>query len=359
MDMQKQTMRYLKDQCARYPALETQDLLKALHQSVYGCGHFVSDAAADLLEQELASLRPDASVDAEPLDGSFCRLHLGYLRSSGLSSATLLRMFILSAAGPVGSEAQLREKLSALLAAELPIPLEGRAAAVARWEAEGFPVRHHSQAFRAAYHPAYRVIRQEFSPLLPLLAAIDRAMARKPRILVAIEGGSASGKTTLAALLGRIYDCQTFHMDDFFLRPEQRTAARLAEPGGNVDRERFFHEVLLPLSQGRPVSYRRYDCHTQLLGDAAVCPPKSLNLIEGAYSMHPLLADHYDLSVFLSIPPDLQRQRILQRNGPELAEQFFSTWMPLEQVYFDAMEIPEHCSLVLDAGALADATVYA
>ena len=51
MDMQKQTMRYLKDQCARYPALETQDLLKALHQSVYGCGHFVSDAAADLLEQ--------------------------------------------------------------------------------------------------------------------------------------------------------------------------------------------------------------------------------------------------------------------------------------------------------------------
>ena len=36
MDMQKQTMRYLKDQCARYPALETQDLLKALHQSVYG-----------------------------------------------------------------------------------------------------------------------------------------------------------------------------------------------------------------------------------------------------------------------------------------------------------------------------------
>lgn len=179
MDMQKQTMRYLKDQCARYPALETQDLLKALHQSVYGCGHFVSDAAADLLEQELASLRPDASVDAEPLDGSFCRLHLGYLRSSGLSSATLLRMFILSAAGPVGSEAQLREKLSALLAAELPIPLEGRAAAVARWEAEGFPVRHHSHAFRAAYHPAYRVIRQEFSPLLPLLAAIDRAMARQ------------------------------------------------------------------------------------------------------------------------------------------------------------------------------------
>ena len=81
----------------------------------------------------------------------------------------------------------------------------------------------------------------------------------------------------------------------FEMKDAYRAAARLAEPGGNVDRERFFHEVLLPLSQGRPVSYRRYDCHTQLLGDAAVCPPKPLNLIEGAYSMHPLLADHYDL----------------------------------------------------------------
>lgn len=31
----------LLDQCRRYPALEPQDLIKALHQSVYGCGHLV------------------------------------------------------------------------------------------------------------------------------------------------------------------------------------------------------------------------------------------------------------------------------------------------------------------------------
>ena len=51
-------------------------------------------------------------------------------------------------------------------------------------------------------------------------------------------------------------------MDDFFLRPEQRTPERFSEPGGNVDRERFLSEVLLPLRQGEAVDYRRFDCAT-------------------------------------------------------------------------------------------------
>ena len=72
--------------------------------------------------------------------------------------------------------------------------------------------------------------------ICPLLVRIDRLMAERERVLVAIDGGSASGKTTLGALLQSIYVCPVFHMDDFFLRPEQRTEARFTQPGGNVDR---------------------------------------------------------------------------------------------------------------------------
>lgn len=108
----------------------------------------------------------------------------------------------------------------------------------------------------------------ELKPVSPipmeLLQAIDERLPRQERLLLAIDGGSASGKTTLAALLAQRYGCPVFHMDDFFLRPEQRTPQRLAEPGGNVDRERFFSEVLQPLRQGGPASYRRYDCHRQV-----------------------------------------------------------------------------------------------
>lgn len=352
MHQETSTTAYLLDQCGRYPALRPEDLLKALHQSVFGCGHFVTGRAAGVrrIREELEGIRPGAGPEIEPLDGPFCRVHLGYL--AGLTPETLFQLFALSAEGPHGDTEQLEEKLKVLLLlaeeGRLPFSGEETARAVAAWRARGFPACHHSSEFRTAYAPAYRVIRREFIWILPLLAAIDRRMAEKKMVLAALEGGSASGKTTLAALLVQIYDCGVFHMDDFFLRPEQRTPERLAEPGGNVDRERFHEEVLRPLTQGRTVRYRRYDCHTQTLGEPVEAAPKALNIVEGAYSMHPDLADCYDLSAFLRVPPEVQTARIQRRNTPEMQERFFTRWIPLEERYFAATDAAGRCDLILE-----------
>ena len=347
-----ETREFLLEQCARYPALRPEDLLKALHQSVFGCGHFVTDEGAGL-----ALLRAEAPSrgGVEALDGAFCRVHLGVLRKTGLAAETLWKLFALSARTPCGTVEALEEKLTALLAlaseGRLPFSYEETSNAVERWRGAGFPACHHSPAFRDAYAPAYRVVRREYAWAIPLLAAMDRRLAESPHLLVAIEGGSASGKTTLASLLADIYDCNVFHMDDFFLRPEQRTQARLAQPGGNVDRERFYEEVLRPVKAGQASAFRRYDCHTQTLQAPTVTPPKALNIVEGAYSLHPLLAGSYDLSVFLRIDPTLQRRRILRRNGAEVAQRFFDCWIPLEQRYFDALDPAGRCDLVMEVEA--------
>ena len=181
----------------------------------------------------------------------------------------------------------------------------------------------------------------------PLLARIDRLMAERERVLVAIDGGSASGKTTLGALLQSIYACPVFHMDDFFLRPEQRTPERFSEPGGNVDRERFLSEVLLPLREGKAVDYRRFDCKTFTIAPPRRIEPGRLNIIEGAYAMHPDLAPYYDLTVFLAVSAEKQRERILVRNTPAQAELFFDRWIPFEQRYFAALNVPERCDLTI------------
>lgn len=352
-----ETRAFLLEQRARYPLLDTQDLLKALHQSVFGCGHFVTDEAAGLalLQQELQkALLPDGP-EVEVLDGPFRRVHLRTLLKTGLSPRTLFRIFCLSAGEMWGDAGVLEEKLSVLLElvreGRLPKVFANTAAEVDAWRKAGFPACHHSEGFRSAYQPAYRVVHKRFAEILPLLAAIDRKLVEQKRVLLAIEGGSAAGKTTLAALLEQIYGCTVFHMDDFFLRPEQRTAERLAQPGGNVDAERFLEEVLESLSQGQPVCYRRYDCHTQLLGQPETLPATALSVVEGAYSMHPLLAEQYDLSVFLRISPQLQHDRILRRNGPEVAERFFTQWIPLEQLYFDALRPAERCDLIWEVEA--------
>lgn len=168
----------------------------------------------------------------------------------------------------------------------------------------------------------------------------------KGRVILAIEGGSASGKTTLAKLFEERYDATVFHTDDFFLRPHQRTPERLNEVGGNLDRERFLSEVLTPLKEGKTIEYKRFDCATMTLAEAVTVTPKSLVIIEGAYSMHPELRDFYDLSVFIDISKSMQKERVLKRN-PDRAQRFFDEWIPLEDRYFEKMQIKQKCDIVI------------
>lgn len=142
----------------------------------------------------------------------------------------------------------------------------------------------------------------------PLFAELDRRLAGEAPVRLAIEGGSASGKTTLGKILA---------------------------------------EVLLPLRRGVKVFYRRFDCASMQLQNAVETAPKKLVVTEGAYSMHPDLAPYYDLSVFLDISPELQRERISRRNTPEKANRFFAEWIPMEQAYFAAFDIPAKCTLRL------------
>ena len=164
---------------------------------------------------------------------------------------------------------------------------------------------------------------------------IDELLAQKDTVIVAIDGKCTSGKTTLASQLEAVYDCNVLHMDDFFLRPEQRTPERFAEIGGNVDYERFREEVLLPLKSGKAFTYRPFDCSSFTLAAPVAVTPKRLNIVEGTYSCHPFFDNPYDLTILLTVDEETQRQRILERPA-FLHQRFFEEWIPMENRYFAA-----------------------
>lgn len=165
----------------------------------------------------------------------------------------------------------------------------------------------------------------------------------KSTLLLAIDGRCAAGKTSLAAHLARVCNCNVIHMDYFFLRPEQRTMERLQQAGGNVDYERFLAEVLIPLHEGRTFSYCPFNCHKQEIEEAVLVPPKSLTIIEDSYSCHLALKSHYDLSVFLNVDTSEQIRRIRQRNGADSVQMFKERWIPMEEYYFHSFHIQEEC----------------
>ena len=336
----------------RYPKMRIADLFKYLFQSTFGCEHLVlsEESAIENIKREYANIKKLQTVLTDRLDGEYSRVHFFSLES-GLMPETLGKIFCLSAKAERDGKENIKDKLQVareLIAnGDLPFDLAEFDAELVKWEEQGYSALHHSEVFRYAYSPAYRVVANEYVKFLPLFTEIDKKLS-KGSVTVAIEGGSASGKTTLGKMIERIYDCNVFHMDDFFLRPEQRTKERYAEVGGNVDRERFLYEVLLPTSKREDVNYRRFDCGTQTIEEPVSIESKRLTIVEGAYSMHPELAPYYDISVFLDISAEHQMERILKRNSPEIAERFFKEWIPLEKLYFDKTDIKRRCTLVIN-----------
>ncbi|HHU89604.1 MAG TPA: uridine kinase [Clostridiaceae bacterium] len=179
-----------------------------------------------------------------------------------------------------------------------------------------------------------------------ILNRIETLLKDKHSVKIAIDGNSGAGKTTLAKYIEEHFDCNVFHMDDFFLPLELKTEERLKEVGGNVDYVRFRHEVADRLIEGGNFEYRVYNCRTLSFDRTIFVKEKRLNIVEGVYSMHPTLIDIYDYKIFLSIDHDKQLERIIKRSGAALANKFKEIWIPMENRYFSEMKIKENSDLV-------------
>jgi uridine kinase/thiamine transporter ThiT len=355
----------LSRQTKLYPEAAAVDYLKLLYQNEFGSGHLITDRVKSmkLLTEEAEALLPssgnseeeEGKEDAvEPIGNGLCRLHLRVINQSGLSINTLHRLFELSAMRLRGTDEGFLKKVSLLsnLCRDRVLKIRQSAVkkAVSNWKTAGGGLFRHSDTFRKNYAPAYRVVEKQFCDYLPLLCAIDKLMregGENSRVVVAVDGRCASGKTTLAAILKLVYECDVIPMDHFFLRPEISTEERMKEVGGNIDYERFYSEVIAPLGEGAAFSYRPYDCETETLGEEIAVTPARLTVIEGSYSLHPKFGDYSSLKVFLTAGKEEQLRRVYARNGA-MAERFEKEWIPMEEAYFSAFEIENGCELRFD-----------
>lgn len=352
MEMGEKTRSLLIEHYKAYPELQIQDVFKYLYQSSFGCEHLISSLGrvTDYIAEEYKSVENDSPIKIEALDGNYSRVYLSCL-NTGINIETFGKLFFLSSKTESDGSFNLEKKISVAkeLVCEgiLPFSPADFEREVDDWKNKCYPAVHHSNIFREKYKPAYRLISNDFVVFLPLFAELDKKLSLGS-VCLAVEGGSACGKTTLGMLLEKLYDCNVFHMDDFFLQPHQRTPERFAEVGGNVDRERFLSEVLQPLKTGNDISYRRFNCSTMTIEEPIQIPLKKLTVVEGAYSMHPELEKFYDYSIFLDVNENLQKARIEKRNVPFLAKRFFEEWIPLEKIYFEKTNVKQRCDSVIE-----------
>lgn len=179
-------------------------------------------------------------------------------------------------------------------------------------------------------------------------AELENYIKAHKSCIIAIDGKCGSGKSTIGNYLAARYNTALIHMDDFYLPLKLRTKTRLTVPGGNVHYERFFDEVISKLQSKEPFSYKYFDCRTMSYGESIRIRPKDITIIEGSYSHHPYFGEYADLKVFMTVPEDIQKKRILTRHDADKLKEFEKRWIPLENRYFEFYNIEENADMVIN-----------
>ena len=333
----------LRAQRARYPLMEPQDAIVLIHQRAFGPGPMTEgrDTALNNLLEDLKGVPKDASVPLfEPLGADTARMNLA--SPNFPLPETAAGMYVASAKIP--DRRAFRRELDALVQVWPEC-----AETVAAYRAKGCPKPAHSAAFRAAYHPGYRVVSAKYQRFFEVFQKIDE-QREKPRLLVAIDGRCGSGKSSLSRLISSAYGAVVLHMDDFFQTERQKAAGEHA-PIANIDGGRLM-AALTPLSKGEPFEFRPYDCLTGEFLPPRFIRPGRMAIVEGSYCLHPSIRLDYNVKIFLTIDYETQLARIKVRN-PNLYDRFVAEWIPNEEKYFKAYNIQDEC-LTADGRALCE-----
>lgn len=342
----------------RYPLMEPEDYGKLLYQNEFGPEHIIrspeqvqeyllrewTDAAAGRAETASAENSTDTIED---IGNHLYRFHLTDAYEPAIAAPLLARLLFLTARQHHGTIEGMTAKLSQLQ--DWYLALQNRSFAppepwLTDYIRSGCPALHHSEAFRSAYSPHYRLLRDVYAIYFPILYQVQKLLSEAERVVIAIDGPCGSGKSSLADLLAELFPSRILHMDDYYLPLQQRSPHWERIPCENMDLQRFLHEALLPASKGEDIFYQPYSCRKGQLTESRILPAAPLTIAEGSYSHHPLLAPYYDLKIYLSCHHQEQLARLAKREQTRLND-YRQRWIPLEEAYTRACHIIPQCDL--------------
>lgn len=173
---------------------------------------------------------------------------------------------------------------------------------------------------------------------------ISKVIEENNTCVLAIDGNSASGKSTLANELSQFFDTRIIHLDDFYLPRGVKDLNTSFD--GNIDLKRFKEEVVDKLLDDF-LTYRAFSCKEQKIVSSFNLMKKELTIIEGSYSLNPYFGKYYDLSIFMKINEETQIKRLKERNK-ENYQDFINKWVVLENKYNNFYQIEQKSMLVIN-----------
>ena len=334
---------YLLHEAARCPLMEPRDALKLCYQAAYGAEHGIKDpnSARKYLREELK--RGEACMERPlyvPISSGLCRVDLRAWKARGLKWQWLYAMF----EDAVG-DGDMEEKLAAVEhladAGKLPFSAEAWREELAAW---GGGAVSHSEAYRKAYTPAYRIVPTKYENCIPVL---EKMAAYPNGCVVAIDGMSNSGKSSLAALLEKATGAGLARMDDLLSPASRMQVVGKGWPGGNVNYAMFRDNILPNLHSEKAFSYPYFANHSLVINKKRRVRRSPYRIVEGSYSQHIVFGDYADIKVFMHTEKSTQYRRVVARDGVRLAPSYFTIWIPQEDEYFEFFDLENKADIVI------------
>ena len=155
----------LRAQLRLHPSMRARDVVKLCVQAARGAEHLLADtdAARRYFDAEFAAVEPDSDQPlSEDISEEVSRVNLAAWKARAWDASRLFECFVQSARIAEDGEARLRTYLRAAEAMldEMPFSREEWREYLVEYIQSGMPAVHHSAEYRAAEHPAYRIVRR-------------------------------------------------------------------------------------------------------------------------------------------------------------------------------------------------------
>lgn len=183
-------------------------------------------------------------------------------------------------------------------------------------------------------------------------------------LLVAVDGRSGVGKSTLVGQWQQVLDAAVVGADDFYAGgsfDDWRHRSPAEKAMECIDYQRLCREALIPLRLGQEASWYPFDFQAWKDGDdhdehgqqrlqqtPAVVAPRDIVLLDGNFSGRPELDDLIDLRILVTLPDDIRRQRLQAREGEEMMCQWHQVWDEAEEWYVQHVCLPQTYDAVID-----------
>jgi uridine kinase len=187
-------------------------------------------------------------------------------------------------------------------------------------------------------------------PIADVIHLITTSASPDRSVLVGIDGGAGSGKTTFThwfaeAIKESVNHVSIIHMDNF-CRPLAERRKNYAVVS-DLDWKRLRDHVLIPLQIGKAARFQLYDWLEDRLKDWVSIDVGGVAIVDGVTATRRELSGYYDLRIWFSCPRDVRVSRLFGRGDTSSKE--IKHWIPSEERYIASHASEKRAHLVIDS----------